>query len=144
LHKSMKMEKSLVSLAKKESAQQIHENVNDPKMFSHEHAKLVFKHDSHNPPGEWEKLKLLHPTHVVIQSDPAGDIGYIICHENDVQKWMDRLKEHQIEIDHIEYRNEVYEHPETLEKSGRCWAGYRPVPGKKPYSPGSCAPIGKK
>lgn len=20
----------------------------------------------------------------------------------------------------------------------RCWAGYEPVPGKKPYSPGSC------
>ncbi len=23
-------------------------------------------------------------------------------------------------------------------KSGRCWQGYEPVPGKKPYSSGSC------
>ena len=21
---------------------------------------------------------------------------------------------------------------------GRCWAGYKPVPGKKPYTAGSC------
>lgn len=23
-------------------------------------------------------------------------------------------------------------------KKGRCWEGYEPTPGKKPYSPGSC------
>lgn len=23
-------------------------------------------------------------------------------------------------------------------KKGRCWKGYKPVPGKKPYSKGSC------
>lgn len=23
----------------------------------------------------------------------------------------------------------------------RCWDGYEPVPGKKPYSPGSCKPV---
>lgn len=23
-------------------------------------------------------------------------------------------------------------------KSGRCWAGYKPTPGKRPYSKGSC------
>lgn len=23
-------------------------------------------------------------------------------------------------------------------KSGRCWAGYKPTPGKRPYSNGSC------
>lgn len=28
-----------------------------------------------------------------------------------------------------------------LEK--RCWEGYKPVPGKKPYSKGSCEPVGK-
>ena len=27
--------------------------------------------------------------------------------------------------------------------SERCWTGYKPVPGKKPYSKGSCAPVGK-
>lgn len=23
-------------------------------------------------------------------------------------------------------------------EAGRCWAGHKPVPGKKPYTPGSC------
>ena len=25
-----------------------------------------------------------------------------------------------------------------LDEAGRCWPGHKPVPGKKPYSPGSC------
>ena len=25
-----------------------------------------------------------------------------------------------------------------LDEKGRCWPGHRPVPGKKPFSPGSC------
>ena len=28
-------------------------------------------------------------------------------------------------------------------KKGRCWTGYEPVPGKTPYSPGSCRKIGE-
>ena len=28
-----------------------------------------------------------------------------------------------------------------LEKKGRCWKGYRPTPGKKPYSKGSCMKV---
>lgn len=27
---------------------------------------------------------------------------------------------------------------EEEKKKGRCWTGYKPVPGKKPYSPDSC------
>ena len=27
---------------------------------------------------------------------------------------------------------------------GRCWSGYEPVPGKKPYSDDSCRPVGSK
>ena len=27
---------------------------------------------------------------------------------------------------------------EAAKKKGRCWKGYRPTPGKKPYSKGSC------
>ena len=30
------------------------------------------------------------------------------------------------------------EFKEYLEEKGRCWSGYKPVPGKKPYSKGSC------
>jgi len=26
-------------------------------------------------------------------------------------------------------------------KKGRCWTGYKPVPGKEPYSPDSCEKI---
>ena len=26
-------------------------------------------------------------------------------------------------------------------KKGRCWPGYKPVKGKKPYSPGRCKKI---
>ena len=26
-------------------------------------------------------------------------------------------------------------------KKGRCWTGYKPTPGKEPYSPGSCEKI---
>jgi hypothetical protein len=29
-------------------------------------------------------------------------------------------------------------------KKGRCWPGYAPVKGKKPYSSGSCRKIKKK
>jgi hypothetical protein len=33
---------------------------------------------------------------------------------------------------------------EELSKHARCWAGYEPVPGKKPYSEDSCRPVGEK
>jgi len=32
----------------------------------------------------------------------------------------------------------------TCMKAARCWAGYEPVPGKKPYSNDSCRPAGSK
>lgn len=33
---------------------------------------------------------------------------------------------------------------ELVTKAARCWAGYEPVPGKKPYSEDSCRPVGGK
>ena len=30
---------------------------------------------------------------------------------------------------------------EYLDEKGRCWTGYKPVKGKKPFSPGSCEEI---
>ena len=30
------------------------------------------------------------------------------------------------------------EETEQIDEAGRCWPGHKPVPGKKPYSPGSC------
>jgi hypothetical protein len=32
----------------------------------------------------------------------------------------------------------------SMQKAARCWSGYEPVPGKKPYSNDSCRPIGGK
>jgi hypothetical protein len=32
----------------------------------------------------------------------------------------------------------------SLLKEARCWKGYEPVPGKKPYSEDSCKPVGEK
>lgn len=32
----------------------------------------------------------------------------------------------------------------TEKKKGRCWKGYKPTPGKKPYSKGSCMKEAKK
>ncbi len=33
----------------------------------------------------------------------------------------------------------------VAKKENRCWPGYEPVPGKEPYSKGSCQPqAGKK
>jgi hypothetical protein len=32
---------------------------------------------------------------------------------------------------------------DRMRKAARCWAGYEPVPGKKPYSNNSCRPKGK-
>jgi hypothetical protein len=33
---------------------------------------------------------------------------------------------------------------EEMEKSSRCWEGYKPAPGKEPYSEDSCIPVKKK
>lgn len=30
------------------------------------------------------------------------------------------------------------EEVEVLDEKGRCWPGHKPVPGKKPFTPGSC------
>lgn len=30
---------------------------------------------------------------------------------------------------------------EVMQSLNRCWPGYEPTPGKKPYSPGSCKPM---
>ena len=32
----------------------------------------------------------------------------------------------------------------SKKKKGRCWLGYAPVKGKKPFSPGSCKKIKRR
>lgn len=43
-------------------------------------------------------------------------------------------------------RNKVVDQPTILNKTaqGRCWEGYKPVPGKEPYSDDSCEPVEAK
>jgi hypothetical protein len=38
----------------------------------------------------------------------------------------------------------AYIQNELMPKIARCWKGYEPVPGKKPYSEDSCRPVGSK
>lgn len=33
---------------------------------------------------------------------------------------------------------ELKEYEDAEKSKGRCWTGYKPAPGKKPYSKGSC------
>jgi len=41
------------------------------------------------------------------------------------------------------HHHDLYNPAKILNKKDRCWTGYKPVAGKKPYSRGSCAPIQK-
>lgn len=50
---------------------------------------------------------------------------------------LDRMKDDAREPDPGEER----EDDEDLEEEGRCWKGYKPVKGKKPYSDGSCEKV---
>lgn len=54
----------------------------------------------------------------------------------------------EIARDHLTEDKAYYSKLKTIEPKHkmekRCWEGYKPVPGKKPYSKGSCAPIKKK
>ena len=34
--------------------------------------------------------------------------------------------------------------PLQAKRKNRCWKGYRPTKGKKPYSKGSCKKVGKR
>ena len=33
---------------------------------------------------------------------------------------------------------------EYIEEKSRCWKGYKPVKGKKPYTPGSCEKVSEQ
>jgi hypothetical protein len=52
------------------------------------------------------------------------------------------VKEHQSKLDEIKELAAPSLPKKEMEK--RCWEGYEPTPGKKPYSKGSCRPVKKK
>jgi len=39
----------------------------------------------------------------------------------------------------LKWKQNHVESVEYVDEAGRCWSGYKPVPGKKAFSPGSCA-----
>lgn len=43
-----------------------------------------------------------------------------------------------------EAERQLKELKEMVEKGDRCWEGYEPTPGKKPYEKGSCRPVEKQ
>jgi len=43
-----------------------------------------------------------------------------------------------------EAERQLRELKEMMDKADRCWEGYEPTPGKKPYEKGSCRPIEKQ
>lgn len=43
-----------------------------------------------------------------------------------------------------EAAKQLKELKEMIKKADRCWEGYKPVPGKKPYEKGSCEPVKKE
>lgn len=49
-------------------------------------------------------------------------------------------KKEQVE----EAKRQLKELKEMMAKKDRCWEGYEPTPGKKPYEKGSCQPIKKE
>lgn len=71
---------------------------------------------------------------------------------SDLESWQMTTKKYDAdkvrrlyELQKRQVANKPKEHVIDLTmKCARCWAGYEPVPGKKPYSNDSCRPVGSK
>lgn len=68
----------------------------------------------------------------VFSEDGSRSFG---CYDSSSQA-EDRLE--QVEF----FKKKENAYPEDEAEFKRCWEGYEPVPGKKPYAPGSCRKIG--
>lgn len=58
------------------------------------------------------------------------------------KKIVSKMKNERILLTSLEKKIDeaLNEAKKNKKKKGRCWIGYEPVPGKKPYSKGSCRP----
>ena len=58
------------------------------------------------------------------------------------KKIVSKMKNERILLTALEKKIDeaLNEAKKNKKKKGRCWTGYEPVPGKKPYSKGSCRP----
>ena len=85
-------------------------------------------------PLEVDKGKKVEEEHT---KDPSVAQEITKDHLSEDPKYYSRLKSAGL----ADELNKAYEVLSKLEK--RCWKGYKPVPGKKAYSKGSCEPVGK-
>lgn len=77
--------------------------------------------------------------HVCVYIEESGEmIAETEISDHDINSHMSVIKEG---IDDIHKAYMHYDNNKNLEK--RCWEGYEPTPGKKPYEKGSCRPIKK-
>lgn len=53
------------------------------------------------------------------------------------------LQENPIQVEELSKAQKCSKCQKTHDLEKRCWEGYKPVAGKKPYSKGSCAPVKK-
>jgi len=84
----------------------------------------------------------------MVNPDMRLEHGYLQGHIENIKKLLDyQNRKDELKIDPDDYEEEEeskemkedYDY-ETLEldEASRCWTGYKPKPGKKAYSPGSC------
>lgn len=85
-------------------------------------------------PLETAKGKKVEMEHT---KDPSVAQEISADHLSEDPKYYSKLKDAGL----ADELNKAYEVLSKLEK--RCWKGYKPVPGKEPYSKGSCAPVKK-
>lgn len=64
----------------------------------------------------------------------------LLSHQGSVEELKEKIKQFSQQPKKLA-ANEEMSKAEQLRK--RCWAGYKAIPGKKPYSKGSCAPVEK-
>jgi hypothetical protein len=64
----------------------------------------------------------------------------LLSHQGSVEELKEKIKQFSQQPKKLAASEEMSK-AEQLRK--RCWAGYKAIPGKKPYSKGSCAPVGK-
>jgi hypothetical protein len=77
------------------------------------------------------------------QTEDANNLTALAPKKKNVLRDYDRMTKDvppDFEDVHKELRNFIQE----TSKSARCWSGYEPVPGKAPYSEGSCRPVQRK
>ncbi|NDD52520.1 hypothetical protein EBZ39_01350 [bacterium] len=90
---------------------------------------------------------MLVPEHLKMFLNPNGSLPAGITEEDLVDNMLrnayGEYKAHEKKGFSMNIAQKIYFKQAAL-KAARCWSGYEPVPGKAPYTPGSCRPKGSK